>query len=422
MTFELRELGELYAVPSRNGVAPPKSSRGEGVPMVNMGDLFAHARICGHEMERVPLTDRERERALLEPGDLLFARRSLKFSGAGACSIFCGSDEPTTFESSLIRVRVDRNAACPDYLFYLFRSPVGRVIMETIIEQTAVAGIKASVLARLKIPLPSLAEQRRIASVLKALDDKIDSNRRLAQLLEQIAQTEFEARLVDFIGVDGFVDSEIGPLPKGWLVRPLLEAVDINPRVPIAKSQVTPFVAMANVAPWATRPDVVGERPFSGGCRFEPGDTLMARITGCIEHGKGAFVDFIDGPGAGSTEFLVLRAREPLTPEAVFFLCRTERFRSHAIANMTGSSGRQRVQISALRDFKLATPPDRATWADTAELLRSVLRQTRELWSETRTHISIRDALLPKLISGQIRVPDTTDPGEVIEPLVDEAA
>ena len=68
----------------------------------------------------------------------------------------------------------------------------------------------------LLVPLPPIERQRAIAAVLGALDDKIDSNRRLAGLLEETAATLFRARFVDFVGVDEFDDSELGPIPQGW--------------------------------------------------------------------------------------------------------------------------------------------------------------------------------------------------------------
>src|SRR5690606_18572974 len=105
-------------------------------------------------------------------------------------------------------------------------------------------------------------------------------------------------------------ESEIGPVPKGWTVKPFSEVVEINPRVNLKKGQDAPYVEMAAVPAWGMRPSVVRRRPYKGGARFEFGDTLMARITGCIEHGKGAFADFIDEPASGSTEFLVFRATE----------------------------------------------------------------------------------------------------------------
>lgn len=184
------------------------------------------------------------------------------------------------------------------------------------------------------------------------------------------------------------------------------EAVSINPRVSaIRKGTVVPHVGMADVPSWGVRPNGLESRDFSGGARFEPGDTLMARITGCIEHGKGAFVDFLDGPGAGSTEFLVFRAKPPLTPEMVFLATRMPHVREHAIANMSGSSGRQRVPTAAFDHVAVAVPPAEEVVAREAEVLRNVFRHTNVLWRESQTLASLRDALLPKLVSGQIRVP-----------------
>ncbi|HET8956404.1 MAG TPA: restriction endonuclease subunit S [Solirubrobacterales bacterium] len=255
-----------------------------------------------------------------------------------------------------------------------------------------------------QIPLakPSEADQDRIASTLGSLDEKIESNRRLAETLEGIAAAVFKSRFIDFVGHSDLVESEIGPVPRGWQVMPVSEAVAINPAVSALKKGATgPHVGMADVPAWGVRPSRFGEREYTGGARFEPGDTLMARITGCIEYGKGAFVDFLDRPGAGSTEFLVLRAQPPLTEEMVFLLSRTARVRDHAIANMSGSSGRQRVPTSAFDHVAIAIPPDAQVIEKEADLFRAVFRQTRALWRMNRTLTKIRDLLLPRLVSGQ---------------------
>ena len=106
MAFETRQFGELFAEPPRNGINRPKAVRGEGVKMVNMGELFAHPRLNNAPMDRVPLIEPELGRFLLSNGDLLFARQSLVLEGAGQCSIFLQDDEPVTFESHVTRVRL----------------------------------------------------------------------------------------------------------------------------------------------------------------------------------------------------------------------------------------------------------------------------------------------------------------------------
>jgi type I restriction enzyme, S subunit len=408
------EFGELLAEPLRNGLTRPKRVRGEGVPMVNMGELFAHRRIGDVEMERVPLNERNPERDVLQPLDLIFARQSIVAEGAGKAAIFLGAPEPVTFESHLIRARVDPEKADPMWLFYFFESPDGRQRIRSIVNQVSAAGIRGTDLRALSVPCPDPPLQRRSAAVLKAFDDKIDSNRRLDRLLGDAAAAVFRSRFVDFVGVEEFEESEIGPIPRGWQVRRFSEAVEINPRVPLRKGTVAPFIEMAAVERWGMRPTKIAARPYAGGARFEPGDTLMARITGSIEHGKGAFVDFLAQPGAGSTEFLVLRAKPPLTAEATFLLSREDRVRSHAIASMTGSSGRQRVPVTAFDDILIALPPDCDSWRGEAEFLRAVFAQSRIRWAESQTLAEVRDALLPELIAGRIRVPDTDDTAEAV--------
>jgi len=103
----------LLVEPVRNGIYKPKDFHGRGAKIVNMGELFAHPRLRSVPMKRVELSDSERQRFALSKGDLLFARRSLVAEGAGKCSVVLDVDEPTTFESSIIRARPDRKKAEP---------------------------------------------------------------------------------------------------------------------------------------------------------------------------------------------------------------------------------------------------------------------------------------------------------------------
>ncbi len=251
---------------------------------------------------------------------------------------------------------------------------------------------------QLRLLVAPPAEQRAIASVLGALDDTIESNERLATLAD-----ETSALLNHRVAV-------IGEAPGvSWTTKPFSDAVDVNPRVRITKGAETPFVAMADVDPFGTRPTRSARRSFSGGAKFDRGDTLMARITGCIEHGKGAFVDFVDEPSAGSTEFVVFRARPPLSPEGVFALSRDARLRAHAIANMTGTSGRQRVDNACWDSLDVALAPASAQRDAAIDAMEQMMALSRGAWLENQTLTATRDALLPKLVSGRIRVPLSDD-------------
>lgn len=229
---------DLLSEGVRNGIYKPKEFHGRGHRIVNMGELFAFPRLGDVEMKRVELSPSESARFSLEPGDLLFARRSLTAEGAGKCSIVCSVPEPTTFESSIIRARPDPSLADPLFLYYWFNSASGLFALDGIKRQVAVAGITGSDLQKLEIPLPCIDEQRRIGRVLGSLDDKIELNRRMNKKLEELARAVFKAWFVDFLPVKAKMDraksfpgmdadtfalfpcslkeSSLGPIPTGW--------------------------------------------------------------------------------------------------------------------------------------------------------------------------------------------------------------
>ncbi len=188
----------LLAEPVRNGIYKQKAFHGRGSKIINMGELFAHPRLRAVPMKRVELSESEVERFHISAGDLLFARRSLVAEGAGKCCVVLDVDDPTAFESSIIRARPDSTKADPLYLYYFFNSPLGYHHLDTIRRQVAVAGITGSDLAKLEIPIPPLSEQRAIAHILGTLDDKIELNRRMNETLEAMARALFKSWFVDF--------------------------------------------------------------------------------------------------------------------------------------------------------------------------------------------------------------------------------
>lgn len=302
----------------------------------------------------------------------------------------------------LALVRPKRSVVDPRFLLYAFIAPeFQRFLRAHSIQGSTVDRISLVEFPDYAIALPELDEQLAIANVLGDLDRKITLDCAIASLLERIAEQVFRATFRSRAGESGEGPDD---LPSGWRHVRFSDVVEINPRVTLESGQSLPFIEMASVAPWATRPETVGERAFSGsGAKFERGDTLLARITGCIENGKGALVDFIE-KGFGSGEFITMRARPPLTAEAVFLLSRDARVRAHAIAHMTGSSGRQRVPVEAFDHLQIAVPLDEQSWQREAAALRSCFAMSRAMWSERQTLIELRKRLLHGFFSGEIRV------------------
>lgn len=197
MKHTLMKLKEAFAVPLRNGLTKPSKVRGSGIPMVNMKEIFAYNKIYDDTpMELVPVTEKELENTSLEFGDLLFARQSLTEEGAGKVCIYKGH-QTKVFESHLIRCRLDKSRFNSDYFYYFFSSSTGKALVSTIVQQTAAAGIRGSDLQELEIPVPPLPEQKAIASVLSSLDDKIDLLHRQNKTLEAMAETLFRQWFIE---------------------------------------------------------------------------------------------------------------------------------------------------------------------------------------------------------------------------------
>jgi type I restriction enzyme S subunit len=141
--------------------------------------------------------------------------------------------------------------------------------------------------------------------------------------------------------------------------------------------------------------------------KFADGDTLLARITPCLENGKTAFIDFLgEGEvGWGSTEFIVLRPKAGIPPYFAYLLCREQAFRSFAIQSMTGTAGRQRVQMGLLGNYRISVPPVHSgIGASFARIIDPLIRKTSSNSRENATLRAIRDTLLPRLISGKLRI------------------
>ena len=203
---------------------------------------------------------------------------------------------------------------------------------------------------------------------------------------------------------DRLVDSELGEIPGGWEVKALGELVKLNPTEPMKRGTIAPYFDMAALPTSGSSPDVTALREFKSGTRFRNGDTLLARITPCLENGKTAFVQSLpkDTVGWGSTEFIVIRAIPPVAHEYTYLLARDEELREHAIQSMTGTSGRQRVQVDALAPYLLPFPPT-DVWAKFGSLVSPMFADIEITRKESHSLAAQRDALLPKLVSGAVR-------------------
>ena len=227
--------------------------------------------------------------------------------------------------------------------------------------------------------------------------------------MEQQAQALFKSWFVDFEPFKNgeFVESELGMIPKGWRVGTLGEIADINPSRALKKGDAATYLDMKNMPTSGPFPMCCESKVYTGGMRFQNKDTLMARITPCLENGKVAYVNFLEDKeiAFGSTEYIVMTSKNGFFPELLYFLCRDEDFKGYATKNMNGSSGRQRVSGETIGNYKIAIPP-KALIESIASFYKGIMDNIKNNGFESRRLAELRDTLLPKLMSGELKVCD----------------
>jgi type I restriction enzyme S subunit len=392
------EFGAVLNNGTRNGIYKPKEFHGRGAKMINMGELFRYPRLRDVQMRRVELDEEERNRFSIAPGDLLFARRSLVAEGAGKCSIVMEAKEPTTFESSIIRARPDSREADSLFLFYLFNSPFGAHALDTILRHVAVAGITGTDLVKLVIPLPPVSEQQSIGRILGALDDKIELNRRMNETLEALAQSLFKS---------WFVDTTKDGLPKGWSIGSILSHAKLL-------SGGTPKTDRQEYWDgdilWASAKDVsqCGQTFLVSTERSITKKGLDESATQMIP----AFCTVVVARGA-TTGRMVMFGREMAMNQTCYALLSTTgtpfalycqlRHEIDNLVHTAHGSVFDTITTSTFASSRVVLPPKQML-EEFERTVSPIFRRTLVNIQESRTLAALRDALLPKLSSGQVRL------------------
>ena len=171
----VEQLKNCYSVPSRNGLYKKANYYGSGYRMVHMPQMFKALTVDISEAARVDVETHELQRYALEDGDILFARRSLNLEGAGLCSLVPRLQEPATFESSIIRVRLNRSKVLPRFTAEFLRSEHGYLLRRPYIRQVAVSGVSSEDVGYFLVPRPTPDEQTQVLAGLQAHDFAADA-------------------------------------------------------------------------------------------------------------------------------------------------------------------------------------------------------------------------------------------------------
>ena len=277
-------------------------------------------------------------------------------------------------------------------------------IQNNIDSHSAQENISGTSIARFPILLPPLPEQRAIAGVLGSLDDKIDLLHRQNKTLEGMAEALWRKMFVPACAGDPHADRE--EADPNWKKGKLGNIAEINPLRSIKKRAIAIYLDMSNMPTNGPFPKEWIKREFTSGMKFKNGDTVIARITPCLENGKTAYVNFLNNEEIawGSTEYIVLAPKTGYHSEWYYFLARNDDFRDFAIQNMTGTSGRQRVSGESVAQYEITIPPSKYM-EQFGEFAMPVMEHIKHNSFQIRSLSRLRDTLLPKLMSGELRVP-----------------
>lgn len=383
----------------RAGTAFPKEFQGDisgEIPFIKVSDLkhSTNSLYIRHSANWVDMSTVEHLKAsLLYPGAIVFA----KIGEGLKAERFRLVARPTCIDNNLM-------GAIPQgvnthFLYYL----MVHTGVAHLVEGSALPYLRQSDLERIPVCVPPNDEQRRIAEVLGALDDKIESNLRTISLSESLILAHFSQLF------------NSGHVSAGTALSDLME---VNPRYSLKRESLAIKVSMQDIPSDSPIINTHSVMPVGAGSRFSNGDVLFARISPCLENGKTAVVDFLSGSevGFGSTEFIILSPRGEISTTWIYALAREPNFREACRQAMSGSSGRQRLSADFFSRYTIATPKefDLVAFNKATMPLLTLMGARRD---ENQRLAQLRDALLPELMSGRMRVDEA---GHLVSEALDE--
>jgi len=386
--FKLNEIGDF-----KNGVNFSAESFGEGYPVINVKQLYQtrFASIDGLD-EIIPESVKRIDEYELKNGDLLFVRSSVTLQGTG--QIVMVNKLPlkrTVFSGFIIRFRITSNKVIRMYLNYLLRTKFYKEHFINIAAGTSIINISQDTLKNISIFLPPLPEQKVIASVLSSLDDKIDILHRQNKTLETMAETLFRQWFIEEADDEWEVRplGELVTVKRGGSPRPIQEYISETGlrwlKISDATKTSSPFIfeIKEHIKEEGLKKTTLlkkGTLVLSNSAT--PGIPKILQVDSCIHDG------WLHFPKSHfSNEFLYL----------LFINIRQE------LINQGNGSIFTNLKTDILKEFPIPIPSDKSL-QDFDDKVKQIFQKLLRNSIQIRTLEKLRDTLLPKLMSGEVRV------------------
>ena len=314
----------------------------------------------------------------LVSGDLLFARQSLVASGVGKCSIFIGAKETTTFESHIIRVRLNKKDTVPDFYFHFFNSNFGFSTIRSLVTQIAAAGIRGSELARIFIPLPpTLNEQRAIADALSDVDAQITALDEAIAKKRDIKQGAMQRLLTGEERLPGFSGA--------WEVKRLGEILAIkhgkSQKDVIDPNGKYPIFATGGVLGWAREP------------LYTKPSVLIGR-KGTIDIPR-----YMDSPFWSVDTLFYSEIFENNEPKFIYYKFNLIDWYSHNEA-----SGVPSLNARTIEAIEIKIPPTVEEQKAIAAVLSDMDEEIGTLEAQSEKTVALKQGMMQELLTGKTRL------------------
>lgn len=376
----------LYLEPSRNGIYKKAEFQGKGIRIVNMGEMFGYEFISNQEMNLVELTRKEIISHTLKDGDLLFGRRSVVPSGAGKCSLVVNLKESVTFESSIIRVRLNQHKVHPLFYYYYFASPTGRFVISTIVSGTNIKGVRASELKELNIPVPTKAEQEAIAKALSDVDALIESLERLIDKKRLIKQ--------------GAMQELLRP-KEGWILKRLEDICSIsNVRFdPVSSDIERKCIELENLSSgngrllhYTSTKNLRSQKAV-----FYKDDVLFGKLRPYLRKYWHATFD-----GVCSTEIWVIKANEGI--DSCWLYCIVQSDYVINAANKSTGTKMPRAEWDTVKKTEVYIPQTISIQKEIAKIISDIDAEIEALETKLAKYRMIKQGMMNELLTGRIRL------------------
>ena len=396
--------------------------REHAVLLCNYMDVYSN-RFIRSDLDFMTATANEREiqRCTLRPEDVVITKDSEQYDDIGVPALVRDDIDSLVCGYHLAILRPLRESIRGSYLLYALQ--IGNVQHQFHAYANGVTrfGLRKDDILRVEIPLPPLPEQRAIARVLGALDDKIELNRRMNETLEAMARALFKSWFVDFAPVrakaegrdpglpdhiadlfpDRLVDSEIGEIPEGWRVGRLGDIANTESRTvnPEDVHEDTPYIGLEHMP---RRSIALTEWEGAGKVKsnkshFKAGDILFGKLRPYFHKVGIAPLD-----GICSTDIVVVRPKSYEWCAMVLFCVSTDQFVDFTSQISTGTK-MPRTNWKAMVQYELALPP-LSLASEHGRIMQPTIDRIVANIHGARILTTLRETLLPKLMSGEVRL------------------